>query len=584
MRSFFKIFFASLLSLIVFSIIGIFIFFVVLSAIASSDKPKIGTKGVLVLDLNKHYFEQQQQDPIGELTGGSDNDVPGLYDVIRLINFAKKDSAIRGIYIKCNNNANGFAASEELRNAILDFKKGGKFVVAYGDVISQNAYYVANVADKVYCNPQGSLDWRGFSASLFFIRGTLEKLNIQPQIFYAGKFKSATEPLREYKMTEANRIQTSVYINDLYGRFLTAAAQRSKLDTGALHQLANTGAIQTANDAVKHNLINGARYDDEVKAEINQWLKIKLTDKTNFVSLDKYKKAVDYKKSSGDRIAIIYAEGEIVDGKGDKGTIGSDEFKNIIRKARFDKNIKAIVLRVNSPGGSALASEIILRELILAKKEKPVIVSFGDVAASGGYYIAAHADSIFAQPNTITGSIGVFGIIPNMEGFFKQKLGVTFDGVKTGLFADMPSVSRPLNEAEKRFIQNSVDAIYHTFKTRVSEGRKKPMADVDSIAQGRVWTGERALSIGLVDKLGNLQDAINSAARMAKLKEYRVKEYPERKGFIESILGDKKEEIKKVAIKEEIGEEQYEILKRLRDIKKMIAIPQCRLPYDLKIN
>jgi protease-4 len=385
-------------------------------------------------------------------------------------------------------------------------------------------------------------------------------------------------------MTEANRMQTAVYINDLYGRFLSTATQRSKLDTSALHQLANTGVIQTANDAVKYNLINGARYDDEVKAEINQWLKLKISDKTNFVSIEKYKKAVDYAKGSGDRIAIIYAEGEIVDGKGDKGSIGSDEFKNIIRKARFDKSIKAIVLRVNSPGGSALASEIILRELILARKEKPVIVSFGDVAASGGYYIAAHADSIFAQPNTITGSIGVFGIIPNMEGFFKQKLGVTFDGVKTGPFADMPSVSRPLNEVEKRFIQNSVDTIYHTFKTRVSEGRKKSMVDVDSIAQGRVWTGERALSIGLVDKLGNMQDAVNSAARMAKLKDYRVKEYPERKSFIESILGDKKEEIKSVAIKEEIGEEQYDILKRLKNIKKMIAIPQCRLPFDLKIN
>jgi protease-4 len=584
MRSFFKIFFASLLSLIVFSIIGIIITIAVISVIATPEKPGIGTKGVLVVDLSKHYYEQQQQNPIGEITGSTDDDIPGLYDVVRLINFAKKDSAIRGIYIKSNSNLNGFAASEELRNAILDFKKGGKFVVAYGDVISQSAYYVANVADKVYCNPQGALEWTGFSASLFFIKGTLEKLNIQPQIFYAGKFKSATEPLREYKMTEANRIQTAIYINDLYGRFLSTATLRSKLDTSALHQLANTGAIQTANDAVKYNLINGARYDDEVKAEINQWLKLKISDKTNFVSIEKYKKAVDYAKGSGDRIAIIYAEGEIVDGKGDKGSIGSDEFKNIIRKARFDKSIKAIVLRVNSPGGSALASEIILRELILARKEKPVIVSFGDVAASGGYYIAAHADSIFAQPNTITGSIGVFGIIPNMEGFFKQKLGVTFDGVKTGPFADMPSVSRPLNEVEKRFIQNSVDTIYHTFKTRVSEGRKKSMVDVDSIAQGRVWTGERALGIGLVDKLGNIQDAVNSAARMAKLKDYRVKEYPERKSFIESILGDKKEEIKSVAIKEEIGEEQYDILKRLKNIKKMIAIPQCRLPFDLKIN
>lgn len=584
MRGFFKIFFASFLALIVFSFLAFAVSLVVITAIASSDKPKIGSKGVLVLDLNKLYLEQQQMDPIGELTGATDNDIPGLFDVVRLISFAKKDSAIRGIYIKANDNVNGFAASEELRNALLDFKKGGKFVVAYGDVISQNAYYVANVADKVYCNPQGGLEWQGFAASLFFIKGTLDRLNIQPQIFYAGKFKSATEPLRETKMTEANRVQTSVYVNDLYSSFLVAAAKRSGLDTGTLRQLANTGAIQTAADAVRYNLINSTKYDDEVKAEIHRWLKIKESAKTNFVTLEDYKKAVNYNKGSGGRIAVIYAEGEIVDGRGGEGSIGSDEFKNLVRKARFDNNIKAIVLRVNSPGGSALASEVILRELMLAKKEKPVVVSFGDVAASGGYYISAHADSIFAQPNTITGSIGVFGIIPNMGGFFKDKLGVTFDGVKTGPFADLPSISRPLNDAEKRFIQNSVDTIYHTFKDRVATGRKISMVQVDSIAQGRVWTGKRAIEIGLVDKIGGLQDAINAAARMARLKEFRLREYPERKSLIESILNDKKEEIKTVAIKEEIGDEQYEILKRLKDIKKMIGIPQSRLPFDIKIN
>lgn len=584
MKSFFKIFFASLLSLVVFSIIASVLFIIILTAIAEPDKPRVGTKGVLVVDLTKTYHEQQVQDPIGEITGATDDDVPGLFDVVRLINYAKKDSAIRGIYIKCNDNLNGFGASDELRTAIINFKKGGKFVVAYGDVISQKAYYVANVADKVYCNPKGGLEWNGLAATLFFIKGTLEKLNIQPQIFYAGKFKSATEPLREYKMTEANRVQTSVYMNDLYSRFLIAASQRSKLDTTTLHQLANNGSIQTATDAVRYNLIDGAKYDDEVKAEINKWLKLKVSDKTNFVTLDTYKKAVDYNKGRGDRIAVIYAEGDIVDGAGDKESVGSDEFKNIIRKARFDKGIKAIVLRVNSPGGSALASEIILRELILAKKEKPVIVSFGDVAASGGYYIASHADSIFSQPNTITGSIGVFGIIPNMESFFKEKLGVTFDGVKTGPFADMPSVSRPLNEAEKKFIQNSVDTIYHTFKTRVSEGRKKTIAEVDSIAQGRVWTGTRALTIGLVDKLGGLQDAINSAASMAKLKEYRIKEYPEKQSFIESIFKEKKEQVKASAIKEEIGSEQYEIFKRLKNITKMVGVIQSRLPYDVKID
>jgi protease-4 len=371
----------------------------------------------------------------------------------------------------------------------------------------------------------------------------------------------------------------------LYARFLQSASERSKMDTSALHSLANSGTIQTAYDALKYNLISGVRYDDEVKSEIIQNLKIEEKDKINFVHLGKYAKAVNLNSGTGNRVAIIYAEGEIVDGKGDKGQIASDEFRTLIRKVRLDKNIKAIVFRVNSPGGSALASEVIWREITLAKQAKPVVVSFGDVAASGGYYIACNADSIFAQPNTITGSIGVFGIIPNMGSFFKNKLGMTFDAVKTGPFADMPNVSRPLTDPEKRFVQNSIDTIYNVFKTRVSEGRKKPITFIDSVAQGRVWTGERALTIGLVDRLGSLQDAINCAARMGKLKDdYRLKEYPEKKGLLEGLMGGYKREVKTNAIKEEIGEEQFDILKKLKSLKNMISIPQTRLPFDFDIR
>jgi protease-4 len=584
MRSFFKIFFASFLSLVFFSIISIIALVIFITSVASPDKPAVGSKAVLVVDLNKQFAEQKEENTFSAFTGNADDDTPGLYDVIRMIRNAKKDNNIKGIYIKCNDNSNGFAASEELRNSILDFKQSGKFVVAYGEVISQKAYYVASAADRLYCNPKGTLEWTGFASNLFFLRGTLEKLEIQPQIFYAGKFKSATEPLREYQMTEANRLQTSVYLNDLYARLLLSATQRSKMDTGALHLLANNGSIQTAHDALKYNLINGVKYDDEVKSEIIKWLKIEPTQKINFISLGKYAKAVPFAQGNGSRIAIVYAEGEIIDGKGDKGQIASEDFRNLIRKIRLDKNIKAIVFRVNSPGGSALASEVILRELTLAKKDKPVVVSFGDVAASGGYYISCNADSIFAQPNTITGSIGVFGVIPNMGTFFKNKLGITFDAVKTGPFADMPNVSRPLNDAEKRFVQNSIDTIYNDFKTRVAEGRKKSVVYIDSIAQGRVWTGERAVSIGLVDKLGSLQDAIDCAVRMAKLKEYKIKEYPESKGFLESLMSGYKQDVKASVIKEEIGQEQFDILQKLKSLKSMIAIPQARLPFDFQIN
>lgn len=584
MRSFLKIFFASFLALVVFAIIGFFILIAVAAGITSSEKPDIGKKGVLVVDLTKQFKEQKEDDPLGSFTGSTDDNIPGLYDVVRMLDYAKKDSSIKGIYIKSDDNENGFAASEELRAALSDFKKSGKFVIAFGDVISQKAYYVASVADKIYCSPQGSVDWRGLGTDLYFLKGSLEKLEIEPQIFYAGKFKSATEPLRAYEMTEPNRLQTSVYLNDLYSGILLSAAAKSKLDTGTLHALANTGAIQTAADAARYKLIDGTRYDDEVKTEIIRHIGIDSADKINFVSLGKYAKAVDFSKNGESKIAIIYAEGNIVDGKGQDGDIGSDNFRNIIRKARLDKNIKAIVFRVNSPGGSSLASEEIWREITLAKKAKPVVVSFGDVAASGGYYISCNADSIFAQPNTITGSIGVFGIIPNMKKFFNNKLGITFDGVKTGPFADFPNVSRPLNPAERLLIQNVIDSIYLTFKTRVADGRKLSLTVVDSIAQGRVWTGQRALQLGLVDRLGNINDAVKCAARMAKVEDYTLREYPEKKGFLESLVAHYSTDIKVKAIKEEIGAEQYNILLQLKGIRSMIGIPQARLPFEFSIR
>ena len=289
--------------------------------------------------------------------------------------------------------------------------------------------------------------------------------------------------------------------------------------------------------------------------------------------------------SGTDRIAIIYADGEIMDGKNKRGeTVGSDETRLLIRNARLNDDIKAIVFRVNSPGGSSLASEEIWREIMLAKAAKPLVVSFGDVAASGGYYISCGADSIFAEPTTITGSIGVFGIIPNFKQFFNNKMGVTFDGVKTGPYADMPSVNRPLNAAESLFVQQSIDTIYHVFKSRVSEGRKLSMEVVDSIAQGRVWTGKRALEIGLVDRLGNMKDAIDCAARMAKIKDYRLKEYPENKGFLQSLVNNFSNEIKAKAISEEIGVEQYKLLKQIKNVKAMTGVPQTRLPFEIDIR
>ncbi|HMI59988.1 MAG TPA: signal peptide peptidase SppA, partial [Puia sp.] len=497
---------------------------------------------------------------------------------------AKEDSAIKGIYLKCNNNPNGFASNEELRYALADFKKSGKFIYAYGDMISQKAYYVATVADKIYCNPKGDVEWKGFSTQMMYLKGALQKLEIEPQIFYAGKFKSATEPLREEKMTDANRLQLTELLGNFYNRFLNTTAQSRGLDTTTLRKCVNESLIRQAQDALDYKLIDGLKYDDEVKDELRARLNVDKHDWLNFVSLGKYAKGVNFKQTGKEKIALIYAEGEVVDGKGDREEIGSETYRWLIRKARFDKDVKAIVLRVNSGGGSSLASENIWRELSLARKEKPVVVSFGDVAASGAYYLSCNADSIFALPGTITGSIGVFAVIPNLQSFFKNKLGVTFDGVKTAPQADMLSISKPLTPFERLYIQNEIDTIYHDFKGRVADGRKKNIDFIDSIAQGRVWSGTSGLSLGLVDRLGTLQDAIDCAARMGKTSDYRLVESPEPKSFLDRILGGYKKSVAMKAVKEEIGEEGYRTYIMLRKVKGMVGNTQTRLPFDLDIQ
>jgi protease-4 len=584
MRGFFKTFFAALLALVAFSIVILFVVFTIIGGILSPAKPTIGGKAVLVVDLGRSYKEQMVDNPLSDLGGDDEYDVPGLYDAVRLIRHAKTDTAIKGIYLKCNIDPNGFATNEELRTALMDFRESGKFIYAYGENIPQKAYYVANVADVIYCNPKGGLEWKGFATEMLYLKGALQKLEIEPQIFYAGKFKSATEPLREDHMTDANRLQLTELLNDFYNRLLTSTAQARRLDTTILRKCANESLIRQAPDALQYKLIDGLKYDDEIKDEIREKLKVDKRKWLNFVSLGKYAKAVNYKASGKDKISLIYAEGEVVDGKGERDEIGSETYRWLIRKARFDKDIKAIVIRVNSGGGSSLASENIWREISLAKKEKPVVVSFGDVAASGAYYLSCNADSIFALPGTITGSIGVFTIIPNLQSFFKNKLGVTFDGVKTAPEADMLSSTRPLTTYERKVVQNVIDTIYHDFKTRVADGRKKDIGYIDSIAQGRVWSGTLGRSLGLVDRIGTLQDAIDCAARLAKTHDYELVESPEPKSFLERLMGTWKRNTSVKAVKDEIGEDGYRTYTTLKKVKSMIGVTQTRLPFDLTIE
>mgnify|MGYP000942758192 CR=1 FL=1 len=582
MRSFLKIFFATFLALLVFSVLSVFFAVAFIGGVASKKVPKTPTNAVLAIDLGTKFNEQARDNFLASLNS-TDSETPGLYDLIRLIRNAKDDKNISGIYLTANSNPNGFAASDEIRSALNDFKTSGKFIYAYGSVMTQKAYYIANVADSVFLNPIGMLDWSGMHVEYTFLKGTLDKLGIEPQIFYAGKFKSATEPLRLEKMSPENKLQTSTWLNDLYSHFLENTAAARKTDTATLRKLANTAAIQFATDAVAHKLVDGLKYDDELKDIIKGKLKIDKYEKLNTVNINSYYASNNYSTGSGEKIALIYAEGDIIDGKSEDGTIGDITYINLIRKARLDKSIKAVVFRINSGGGSVLASENIWRELSITKKEKPVVVSFGDVSASGGYYVSCDADSIFALPSTITGSIGVFGIVPNLSNFFKGKLGVTFDEVKTGPYAGGLTVTRPMTDAEKRLQQTQIEVIYAQFKQRVADGRKMDTADVEAIAQGRVWTGKRALEIGLIDRFGGIEDAINSAATLAKLSNYRVAEYPAKINFLDKLLGKGESESYIKEIKKELGADQFAIFEQMQKINRLSG-NQAKLPFSFNIR
>jgi protease-4 len=578
MKSFFKTFFAALLALIIFSFLGFFILIGIAAAFSTDEKVAVAQNSVLVIDASETFLEQSKNDPFSEFMNKKNGKQPSLSELIGLLNYAKKDSSIKGIYIKCAENPNGYAATEEIRKALIDFKKSNKFIVAYAETISQKGYMMANVADQIFTHPQGGMEWSGFNYETLFLKGLIDKLEIEPQIFYAGKFKSATEPFRYTQMSEANKLQTGIWLNSIYNNFIQGAAEMRSLNADSIKAFANEGKVQNAKDALKYKLVDGLIYDDQLKKIISKKLRLVDETKISFVSINNYAESVALRGTGSGKIAVIYADGDVVMGKGQNDAIASDDYRALIQKIRNDKSIDAVVLRVNSPGGSALASDIIWREIDLLKKEKPVVVSMGDVAASGGYYIACGADSIFADANTITGSIGVFSVIPNAEKFLKNKLGITFDRVKTGQYADAPSATRALTVTEQKFLQSGVDSVYHTFTSRVAAGRQKSVDYIDSIAQGRVWTGADAIKVGLVDKIGTLNDALASAAKMAKLKGYSIKSYPESRSFIEEFFDGYKNDVKTKAIQQEIGIEQWQVLQQLKSMKQLMGKPQARLP------
>ena len=540
MKSFFKYTFASVLG--TFITLAIIFYLLLGIALSVSEKEPVTVKSnsILKISLSKPITEREPINPLSEFGLGDNNYIQGLNSVLASIKQAKEDPNIKGIYLDAGIIAGGgLATLEEIRNALLDFKKSGKFIISYAENYSQKAYYVASVSDKIYINPMGIIDFKGLYAQIAFFKNALDKLDIQMQIIRGpgNKFKSAVEPFILDRMSEANKEQTSVFLSSLWENMLTNISKSRNISVKKLQQIADNLTTYDTDAAFKNGIVDGLKYLNEVNEELKILTKTPKNKELTFINIGEYQQTLKIQnRKSKNKIALIYASGEIVSGEGDDETIGSDRLAAAISDARKDISIKAIVLRVNSPGGSALASEIIYHELILAKAVKPVVISMGDYAASGGYYISCMANKIFAQPNTITGSIGVFGMIPNIKNFVNNKLGITFDGVKTGENADMSSIVKPLSEFQTETIRNAIDHIYNTFIGHVADGRNLSKNIVDSMAQGRVWSGTDAKKLGLVDELGNIDNAIAMAAKLAKLENYRITELPKQKTIIEEIL------------------------------------------------
>jgi len=588
MREFFKYLFASMLGFFLSIIVIFFICFVIIAAaISSIDDDKtvtVGTNSVLFLNLDQAVTERTPKNPFGNLpiVGGEEKDGIGLNDLLKSIQRAKTDDNIKCIYMNVSSPNAGFATMREVRNALIDFKKSHKKILAYSEVYTQGAYYLASAADKIYLNPEGALEFKGFSSELTFFKGTLEKVGVEMQVIRVGNYKSAVEPYILDKMSDYNRKQVTAYVGGLYNTFLTDIAQTRDIQKDSLYSIADNYKIRAPKDALNFKMIDGLKYKDEILEELKALSGKTKKQNISSVSINDYAKNNSSTGTGKDKVAVIYANGEITGGEGSDNQIGSERISRAIRKARLDDDIKAIVLRVNSPGGSALASDVIWREIILTKKEKPVIASFGDVAASGGYYIGCAADSIFVQPNTITGSIGVFGIIPNFQNLMTNKLGITFDGVKTGKYADIMATNRPMTEGERFIIQNELNRIYSGFVSRVADGRKKSKAYIDSIGGGHVWIGTDAVQIGLADRIGSFNDAIKSAAKKAKLKEYKVVEYPDVIDPLKSLLEESTDKIKIYYTKQELGD-NYMLYQQMKKVMASSGI-QARMPFEAVIK
>ncbi len=582
MTAFFRSLLAVLIGLTIFSVIGTFVVFAMIGAASAEEEVVVQSNSVLHLKLNKPIVEMTADDPFADFLPG--DEAMGLRTIKRAIVDATTDDNIEGIFLQPGFVQAGYATVEEIRDELIKFKEAGKWIVAYDELYTEKGFYLASVADEIHLNPQGELEFNGLSAEVTFFKGTMEKLNITPQIFKVGDFKSAVEPLFLDKMSEPSRLQTSVMLNSMNNYAIKGIAESRGATFEQLKTVSDQMQVRSAQDALKAGLITHLSYYDQAQAVLRDKLGVDDTDKLQSIT------AVDYASNkreenyfSKNKIAVIVAEGTIVSGKGGDGEIGSDTYAKLIRKARENEDVKAIVLRINSPGGSALASDVMWREVMLAKESKPVIASMSDVAASGGYYMAMGCDKIVAQPNTITGSIGIFGVIFNLEDMLNNKLGITTDVVSTGEFSDILTVTRGLNDVEGGIIQNMVERGYDTFTTKAAEGRGMAIEDLLKVASGRVWTGSDAKDRGLVDELGGIDHAIDLAAEAAGVADdFTLRYFPIKKPFLEELFDNGGTEVRTRVMQDELGE-WYQYMKTLREIKTYQGI-QARMPYEYTIQ
>jgi len=587
MRNFFASLFGALIGIfLAFFIVFIIIVGIIGNAVKSvkEEKPIVASSSVLEIRLNHAIKERSPERSFNfRLDDEKEfSETVGLNDIIADIRHAATDNSIKGIFLNLTEIPAGIATVENIRAELLKFKESHKFIVAYSSGFSQKSYYLASVADNVYLYPEGEIFLKGLSAQIMFYKKALDKLGVKVQVFRHGKFKSFVEPFIMDKMSESNRLQTRMLLSSVWDKMLGDIGASRNITVGEINQMCDSLAIRNAELAKRHKLVDDLLYPDEVTGKIKAKLNLSEKQNISFIGLDDYSETFNTISFNKNKIAIVYATGDIGQGNGDDESIGSARISRTISEARLDTSIKAIVLRINSPGGDALASDIIWREVDLAKKKKPVVVSMGDVAASGGYYIACDANEIVAEPTTITGSIGVFGLIPNAQELMNDKLGITIDTVSTNTHAAGGSVFYPLKSDEETVLQSGIENFYHTFLTRVANGRNLTTAQVDSIAQGRVWSGIQAREIGLVDTLGDMNLAIKIAAEKAHITTYTIEELPTLinplKKFLKYFSGNAETKV----LQEELGN-FYQPVEELSKTVKIRGI-QARMPYQLIIE